>query len=98
MDSGSLKAQNSISFLGRQISDYGKPLPKSLHYTNRPYLIDSQLDSDQLLAYRRTSLEYRRIINLFIAPIRTWGNLKDDFTHPTWKAKPWDYEDNDLHL
>lgn len=95
---GQFRGQNSTSFLGRKISQYGRPLPKSLHFTNRPYLIDAiQLDTDELLAYRRPSLEIQKD-NLGFPSHRfiEMRNMLVDFTHPKWRAKPFDNEDDDL--
>ena len=95
---GSYEGQNSTSFLGRKISQYGKPIPHSIHYTNRPYLIDGQLDGDRLLAYRKPSLEVQK--DNFAFPSHrfpTISNLEENFTHPVWKAKPWDNPDDDLN-
>jgi phage tail P2-like protein len=95
---GQFRGQSNRGFLGTMISQYGKPLPRSLHYTNRAGLIDKQLDSDQLLAYRRPSLEIEKD-NLWFPSHRfvRMSHIKDDFTHPEWVAKPWYFEDNELN-
>ena len=95
---GSFKGQNGRSFLGRKISKYDNPVPFAPYYTDRPYLIDGQLDGDQLLAYRKPSLEVQKD-NLAFPSHRfpTMSKIKEDFTHPTWKAKPWDNENSDLN-
>lgn len=95
---GTYKGQNGTSFLGTKIRRYNKPFPYSLHYTNRPYLHDSQLQTDRLLAYRKPSLEIQKD-NLAFPSHRfpTMSNMVDDFTHPEWQAKPWDDEDEDLN-
>jgi hypothetical protein len=95
---GQFAGQNSISFLGKQIFRFNHPTPHSLHYTNRPYLESFQLESDQLLAYRKPSLEVEKDNLLFPSHrFPTMNRLQNDFTHPIWRAKPWDDPDNDLN-
>jgi phage tail P2-like protein len=95
---GHFTGQDSVSFLGHKIKQYNHPIPWALHFTNRPFFIPEQFQSNQLLAYRRPSLEIYKD-NLFFPSHRyvSMANLKNDFTHPTWKAKPYDYVDNNLH-
>ncbi len=97
---GHYVGQNNISFLGKKIYQYNHPIPKSLHYTNRPFLIDQQLESDQLLAYRRPSLDVKKDNHFFPGHRFVFAmNLESDYVHPLWKAKPWDGEDDlNAHL
>ena len=88
---GSYKGQVDYSHLGRKIRQYGKPIPQSLHYTDRPFLINGQLNGNRLLGYQKPSLEIDK--DNFGFPSHRFismRNLKDDFTHPTWTARPWD--------
>lgn len=92
---GSFTGQNKTSFLGRQISRYGKPLPQALYYSDRPFLIDGQLDGDRLMAYRKPSLEVDRDTMGFPGHrFITMNKLLADFVHPLWRAKPWDSDDD----
>jgi phage tail P2-like protein len=85
-------------FLGKQIHSYNQPIPRSLHYTNRPNLVSEQLESNQLLAYRRPSLKIEKDNwwypgHRFVFMV----NLESDYISPDWQAKPWDYSDNNLN-
>ena len=95
---GSYTGQVNTSFLGKKIQKYNHPVT-SLHYTNRPYLFDGQLETDRLLSYQRPSLEVQKDNLAFPShrfPLMAF--IEDDFTHPVWSAKPWDDADNDLDV
>jgi hypothetical protein len=95
---GKFDGQNSISFHGKQIFRFNHPMPFSLHYTNRPFLESFQLESDQLLAYRKPSLDIEKDNLLFPSHrFPTMNRLQNDFEHPIWRAKPWDDPNNDLN-
>lgn len=95
---GQYPGQNLTSFLGSKIRRYNHPLPKSLHYTNRSYLLPEQVESNELLAYRRTSLEVQKDNMMFSGHRFAFArNMVNDFTHPDWLAKPWDNPLNRLN-
>lgn len=68
---------------------YGRPRTDALYYS-----ADAGLSPDlnRHLAIRRPQLDIQKD-NLALPGHRqpTLGALEDDYTHPTWKAKPWDY-------
>jgi hypothetical protein len=79
------------NFLGRLLRAYDCPSPKSLHYTNRPYLDQDMLDQKNYIAIQRPELNIEMSIMHFPGcRFATMGNLEEDFTHPTLRARPWD--------
>lgn len=94
---GELKGQFPNGLLGRQAFKYDNRIPYSLHFSDRPFLIEGQLRSDRLLAYERPSLEVDKdTIGFAGHRFISMANLMNDFTHPIYKARPWD-DDVDLN-
>lgn len=82
-------AKVNNSWVGKQLRAYGVPVANSLHYTNRPAIAD--LAQSQHLALQRPHLDVDMPYQHFPGcRFPTQGNLEEDFSHETWKAKPWD--------
>lgn len=76
------------SFLGRLYRDYDSPSDETIHYSNR-----NIPDADQCkqLALQRNSLEIQKpTMHLPGCRFAYMHALYSDFTHPEWKARPWD--------
>jgi hypothetical protein len=80
---------SGFSWLGRLNRAYDLPQDETIHYDNRPYLGDPR--QWQQLALLRPGLNIKRpIMHLPGCRFPTMNKLKSNFTHPTWRAKPWD--------
>jgi hypothetical protein len=91
---GQYPGQKRTGHLGKKIFQYDHPQPQSLHYSNRPYLSDFELDSNQVLAYQRPQLEIAKDnLNFPSHRFPSMGKLETDFVHSTWRRKPWDQDD-----
>jgi len=95
---GSYKGQNKTSYLGRRIFWYNHPEPKSLHFSNRPNFESFMSRSDRMLAYERPSLCIEKDnLNFPSHRLPSMSNLLEDYTSGEYRARPWDYSDNDLN-
>lgn len=80
------------SLLGRLYRDYDKPIGETIHYSNR--VQEHSVDQRSQLALQRFSLEVQKpTLHLPGCRFPRLNALKNDFEHPTWRAKPWD----DMH-
>lgn len=77
------------NFLGRLLRSYGEPAHETIHYSNRVAAGDA--DQSRFLALQRPSLEIE-LVTMHIPGCRfaTMNKLVADFTHPTYRARPWD--------
>ncbi|MDP1711953.1 MAG: phage tail protein [Candidatus Nanopelagicaceae bacterium] len=74
---------------GRLRREYDDPNPY-LHFTDRPYL-QPDLVSRDLLGWQRGPVDVQKP-NWFLPGHRfIRGGLTETFTHPDWKARPWDF-------
>jgi hypothetical protein len=87
-----LSLQNN-SMLGRLLRGYDTPTGTSLHFTNRPKFTEANKSQTNFLAIQRPELDIE-IENMHFPGCRfpTMNRLEDDFTHPTYTARPWDDE------
>lgn len=86
-----IDGQSDSQFLGRLLRQYDDPQPQTIHFTNRRYFADRQGDPNAFLALQRPSLAIEK---------DNWGfpghrppsltNFVGVFTHPEFRAKPWD--------
>lgn len=77
------------SLLGRLYKAY-TPQSETIHYTNRPYDMDN--NQQHQLAIQRPDINI--VLSTMHLPgcrFPTMNCLKNDFEHPTWRARPWDY-------
>lgn len=83
--------RNQNNYLGRLLRAYDTPSLTSLHFTNRGFLDDSTLNQANYLAIQRPETDIELpLLHFPGCRFATLGNLKNDFSHPTWRAKPWD--------
>ena len=81
-------AKQNNSLLGRLYQGYDTPSPETLHYTNRT---TANADQRYQLALQRPSLNVEKeTLHLPGCRFPCIGALKDDYTHPTYTARPWD--------
>lgn len=77
------------SHLGRLYRAYDNPEEQTIHYSNRKGMPNS--DQRYNLALERPNLVIEKpIMHLPGCRFPTLNKLEDDFTHPTWDARPWD--------
>ncbi len=73
--------------------DYRNPPDGSLHYSDRESITQKMLDGRELKALIRPSLEIEKeSLNLPGHRFATMNKLASDFTHATWRKRPWDYD------
>jgi hypothetical protein len=79
------------NWLGRLLRAYDTPSDYTLHYFNREYADKHTSLPTHYLAIQRPELGIE-LTNLHFPGTRlaSMGKLEDSFTHPTYRAKPWD--------
>jgi len=83
-------APKYLSWMGNKYRAYSRTDPHSLHYSNHQGF-DASNVKHNWLGIRRPSLNIQHDnLNFPGHRLPTMGALLDDFTHPTWKLKPWD--------
>jgi hypothetical protein len=88
-----IDSQSRSQFLGKALRRYNSPKPKTLHYNDRRRFGERQGNKDEYLAFNRPSLDIDKDTLGF--PSHKFVNLRDfsyDFTHPEYRARPWDDE------
>jgi hypothetical protein len=76
------------SFLGRLLRGYDMPEPETLHYTNRAV---PNMDQRYQLAIQRPSINIEmQTLHLPGCRFPMINALESDFTHGTYRARPWD--------
>jgi hypothetical protein len=78
------------SWMGRLLRSYGTPEDYTLHYTNRDDFVNYH--SSELLALQRPSLNIDKPDLHFPGTRFVSMSKMFDFTHPTYRARPWDDE------
>jgi len=79
------------SHLGRLYRDYNSPDDNTLHFTNRTRDTDIKNDQRYQLALERPNLQIEKAtMHLPGCRFPRLNALESDFTHPTYKARPWD--------
>jgi len=85
-------AVKSKSRMGRLLRGYSTTTDASIHYSSQPWL-DGHGDGSRYLGILRPSLGIQRD-NLSFPGHRlpTMNGLAEDFVHPQWEMRPWDYD------
>jgi len=77
------------SILGRLYRAYGTPSTETLHYSNRT--TETNVDQTRQLALQRPELQIEKpLMHLPGCRFARFNALENDFTHPTYTARPWD--------
>lgn len=83
-----LSAKNN-SHLGRLYRAYNNPSEQTIHYSNRKGMPNP--DQRYNIALERPNLVIEKpTLHLPGCRFPTLNKLENDFTHPTWDARPWD--------
>jgi hypothetical protein len=86
------KGQEKSKFVGKMLQQYDAPA-ELLHFIHGPFNHTYDFQKAMFLGILRPSLEVEKD-NLWMPGHRhpRLSALSADFTHPTWQARPWDYE------